>query len=460
MSIKNKGNFLKKFQNYSLVSIPSIVCVILFIWTIPNTIAFRNILLAVGAINAVYICITNSHLWIQQKNRWLPLLSLGLLYLWVLVHYNFFTLNQELEWGELKSLWVRSLAGSLIALALPICFSRKIYLKNYFYLFLFSTPIINITIYIYYSLNTGVMLTPQDYVVDFYFKKIETVFFGSIAAVFAAANLYFLIASNVQQVKFSKNLQILMWILGFVICFISSVISNTKNGILILLFIVFLLTINLVIYSIKNHKFSRPIFFLVIGLVFFSVIALKAHTHYSTGGWNSLVADIKVAINVDDYLKWKLENHDSPLPINEEGSIVSGSTYMRVAWAIVGLRLIERYPLGYGSINTSYNGLLNLDGSDPGQHGQTHSGWIDFGLAYGIPGLICLFSALIAGIIMSRGLILRDRIEITYLMIVFLPLSLIAETAWKQYFEATLFFITYTSALLILKQDDSEIYKR
>lgn len=454
MVLTNQHDILSRYNQFLLVSLTSIACIILFIWAIPNTIALRNILLVLGSINSVLIFFKNSELWIRVKNKWLPLFFLGMLYLWVLLHYHFFTLNQAIEWSEIKSIWIRAFAGCLIALAMPICFRRDKRLKKYFYLFLFSTPTINIMLYIFACFSMGKIIAPQDYVADFLFKKIETVFFGSLAGAFAAANINFLFTAYKKNSRININLEIFFWIFGLVICFVSSVLSNTKNGILILLFIVFLLVTSLATKAVKKHKNPKSIIVLLVGLLLFSFAALRIHTYFSTGGWSSLISDVKIAVNIDDYLQWRVENHDAPLPINENGSVVSGSTYMRVAWAMVGIRLIGRYPFGYGSINASYDGLLNLDGSDPGQHGQTHSGWIDFGLAYGIPGLTLLFAALITGIVVSRGVNLQDRLEIIFLMTTFIPLSIIAETAWKQYFEATLFFIAYASALLILKQDN------
>ena len=450
---KKQKNITEYWHKFLLANLTYIACIVLFIWAIPNTIALRNILLLAGSIISVFIILFNHHLWVQSQKKWYPLLALLLLYLWALVHYEFFSLNPELEFSELKSIWIRALAGSLIALALPICFKEDRDLRGYFFLFLFSTPIINVVLYIYACIISGDILTPQDYIVGFYFKKIETVFFGSLAGAVAAANLALIFSAHLQNLTSKINLKIFFWVAGLFLCFLSSVLSNTKNGIIILLFIVFLLGLYLLLRGIKKRSNTKSSITLVIGLILFSIVALRTHTHFSTGGWNNLIADMKIAVNIDDYLKWKVEQHDSPLPINEYGSVVSGSTYMRVAWAMVGIRLIESHPLGYGSINASYNGLLNLKGTDLGQHGQTHSGWVDFGLAYGVPGLTLLLAALIMGAVLSRSVNLLDRLQITFILSTFIPLCLIAETTWKQYFEATLFFITYACALLVLKQD-------
>jgi len=139
----------------------------------------------------------------------------------------------------------------------------------------------------------------------------------------------------------------------------------------------------------------------VVGLLIFSLGVWKTHAHFSTGGWTTLVPDIKTAIDVENQFSWRTDNPEYVLPLNDQGQKVSGSTYMRVAWAVVGIQLIGRHPLGYGSINSSYDGLLELEGIDPGKHGQTHSGWVDFGLAYGLPRLALLMGTFLAALFLS-----------------------------------------------------------
>lgn len=432
-----------------------IACAILFVWVIPNTIALRNGLLVIGAITAIYIVISESQIWTCFGKKWLPLLALAALYCWVLIHYQFFSLDRDLEFSELKSLWLRALAGSLIAIALPICFYGNQRLQKYFFLFLFSTPVINIALYFFACFSSGQIITPQEYVVGFPFKKIETVFFGSVAASVAAANLaYIFSAGNADQS--AKISRALIWIGGISLCFVSAVISNTKNGILIPLFIVILLGGYLLVGILKKRANRKAGVFLAIGLLAFSIGAWKVHSHFSTGGWDTLMADIKTAVDVETHLEWKTDNAGKVLPVNEHGETVSGSTYMRVAWAVVGTQLIGRYPMGYGSINSSYHGLLELEGIDPGKHGQTHSGWVDFGLAYGLPGLILLAGALLGAICLSFRVVSLNTLQTFFIAATFFPLSLIAETAWKQYFEATLFFTTYATSLLIIVSSQSE----
>jgi len=428
-----------------------LVCSVLFIWCIPDTIALRNGLLLLGMVNAVYLIILYRRQFSVFNKKYLPLFFLGCIYLWAVLHYEFFSLNPALELSELRSIWLRALAGSLMAVALPFCLVGNQRRSNFFFIFLFSTPVINIFLYICACVTSGYVITPQEYVAGFVFKKIETVFFGSIATAIAAANL---IAIFIQKDR-SQSIQTLsvgIWLLGIAICFVSAVVSNTKNGILIGLFVAFLAGGYFLLSAMRGKSDPKIGAILVLGLIVFSLGAWKIHDHFSTGGWNSLLTDVKTAIDVDNHSEWRAGNFEVLLPLNENGVVVSGSTYMRVAWSVVGIRLIKMYPFGYGSINGSYHGLTNHSGIDPGKHGQTHSGWVDFGLAYGIPGLLLLAGTLFCIIWSAFPNPSIWQLQALFIALTVFPLALIAEITWKQYFEATLFFVTYAAILPVVPE--------
>ena len=132
------------------------------------------------------------------------------------------------------------------------------------------------------------------------------------------------------------------------------------------------------------------------------------------------------------------------------------NTYSRVAYAVVGIRLIGQYPLGYGSINKSFNGLQDESQIYHEHTGQVHSGWIDFGLGFGLPGLGLLFSALM--FIIYFGIKRGGEINLvvaTYCLTL-IPFGLIAEICYKQYFEATIFFIVFAATAIAVNENNKE----
>jgi len=94
--------------------------------------------------------------------------------------------------------------------------------------------------------------------------------------------------------------------------------------------------------------------------------------------------------------------------------------------------------------------------------GQVHSGWIDFGLAFGLPGLSLIFLALLC--IIYLGIRRGDELSLIAVIycLMLLPFGLIAEISYKQYFEATLFFIVFAATIVALAprmQERQEPYK-
>jgi O-antigen ligase len=125
------------------------------------------------------------------------------------------------------------------------------------------------------------------------------------------------------------------------------------------------------------------------------------------------------------------------------------NTYYRTAYASAGIRLISMYPLGYGSINQSFVGMQKHAGIQSEHLGQVHSGWIDFGLAFGVPGLAMIFLTLLSTIYLGLRSRLQTNLVPVVICITLIPFCLIAETSYKQYFESLIFFIALSASLVV-----------
>lgn len=68
-----------------------------------------------------------------------------------------------------------------------------------------------------------------------------------------------------------------------------------------------------------------------------------------------------------------------------------GSFYERAVWAKIGLDGIGRHPMGLGYGSDAFGRYVTELGGPPGAV-SSHSGWVDFGLANGIPGLTLLLA--------------------------------------------------------------------
>jgi hypothetical protein len=425
---------------------------LLIIWVLPSTIALRNILLVIGAISAVGIMIKTQFFSQRTWGELFPILIFSLLFIWVLIHFFYFSLNPELSLKELKSVWVRALLASITAIGVSIALRRNHGMRPYFFIALFVISWINLAAYIWVSYEANKFVLPADFVVLFVFKKIEAAFFGVIAISIACANIVYLIAKKLDR----KTITIIsVWFLGITSAILSSIAANTKNGVAVALGLCVLLGITLFYRTIFAKGFSRLKMLLP---AFFAIILLmggwKFHTQFASQGWSTLIEDVQISAQIDQHNYWRVRAEEwgkvvEEFPKNSSGLRVAGNTYERMAYATRGALLVLQYPMGYGSINRSFVGMLDHAKVQHKLETQTHSGWIDFGLAFGIPGLLILLSVFIA--IITRGFIISGQFGLmaVWLMIGFAPFGVIAEINYKHNFEILLFFISFAAASTI-----------
>lgn len=77
------------------------------------------------------------------------------------------------------------------------------------------------------------------------------------------------------------------------------------------------------------------------------------------------------------------------------------SIFLRYSWAKAGLEAVANKPLGYGYDSNGFGRFVHEKTGLSGAV-SSHSGWIDFTIDNGIPGLLILF--ILAGALLKRGL--------------------------------------------------------
>jgi hypothetical protein len=132
--------------------------------------------------------------------------------------------------------------------------------------------------------------------------------------------------------------------------------------------------------------------------------------------------------------------------------IYSGNIYERISWGFFGLHIIVEHPFGYGLVNQSFESWLNYFGGDFKVNRQTHIGWVDLGLAYGLPGLIFLWSTILYTVVI--GFKQKSLLSLlgAWISLAIFGLGFISEIIYKQFFEATLFWIAFGAAAVSLSK--------
>lgn len=425
---------------------------LLIIWVLPGTIAFRNIFLSLAALSGIGMIFFNWSLLNSFRTKLIPIYSIICLFLWVLIHYLFFSINPELELYEIKGLWLRALAGFIAALGFSIVFVRTPSARKYLYIGIISVPLINVASYLYASFLNGGLLKSSSFIF-FLFAKIETAFFGALGgAVVISAFLYYLIYEN----KKFNSYYLGLGILTLTLIIVSDLLSATMNGLLIIAYLCLLLFLFLLLKKFREFKGNiKRLNFATIFITAVIIVSLFIAYKPVFNRLNHYYQDVKIGFNIDEIDEWRVLRGEGFQPLNSLGNPVTLNIYYRAAFAAKGVRLINKYPLGYGSINESFNRLQNLEGELHLHTGQVHSGWIDLGLAFGIPGLALIFIALIGALYLAFFLKTREGMLAVFLCITLIPFGLVSELTYKQYFEMLIFFITFSCGLVCLQKDSS-----
>lgn len=475
--------FASKFRkDYNGLVIVLISSLLLGIWAVDSTIALRNILLWSGGLASIYYWY---RYYLERKKNQAPMQSrfliglalvlISLMLIWVLAHYLFFTIDPQRQLHELKSTWMRALLAILLGSATGLCLLRNQRYLAIVWLGLFCSFWVLFYQYIPKALRNNSFFGTDYYGDYIYWAKFNGVLAGTalIAGLLGLLIDQFLLQSNLfnQQNKYdtkkiatkngtwgsffsgldvSFNYFIPAYsILGiFLVAYSFVFIFDAKAGVgLTVILIVFWIAFGLVSLlknrncSMHNHLTSNIgrkalLFFIVLSVA----LALLTYKHTKNNpGWENLFTDIAISADIEKYTNWH-----NPVklgyPLRQSGEPVRPNTYERVSWGVVGLQLIQEQPFGYGVFRSFPQQLRGKVDNFTGAV-YTHSGWIDLGLAFGVPGLVLLPLAIL--MILISAIIKKDhpyRASIISLCIALLVLYGVGEYAFQHGIEILLYF--------------------
>ena len=377
------------------------------IWNYPLTNFVSDACMVIGASLSIYILYLNRSFFKTQQA--IPFWLLVILIAWIVLHLLFFANNFPLQFRELTSIWKRVVIAILFGLGFGIALTSAQPKKGYWAIFYIGMMMPALIFLAKYWLN---LFAPHyGWVVPeylrlygsrespFYMYKTDYVAFCLPALAISLAQL----KQNLDDARIwiLVNLVYLFSLLAVLTTFML-VMNSIKNGmaysaILIAVFIVLVLNTQFskaLSSPAKGNRLKLWLFkLLMISMILvISVPILTRHLDQNPS-WKTLLADAKVAIQVDQIDTWKYWGTKG-YPLNEYGTPVSATNYERISWGIVGFRLLQENPLGYGLVENSFEHLTKKRWPDSLLR-QTHSGWLDLALGIGLPGIILVFSALL-----------------------------------------------------------------
>lgn len=450
---------LRKNLEWILVILSSIL---LGIWAVKETIALRNILLVSGALLSIYYIVQecwNGELK-KQCTIWkvLPIILLALAFVWIITHYLFFSLDPTEQLEELKSTWVRAFFASIIGLGTGLSLRNHPDRLPLLWLGIFIVFLVLLFQYVPRALSQNNLLVP-DYDHYLLHLKVNTVLIGMIFLA-GVSGVLFDHLSAIEHYQINLRFSyILSWLLGTVIVFWIFVFTiDTRNGIGLSVILYSFWALCAIYFFIRSHMRcpnvkSLPMLLIAsIGLcLILYFVNLQTNVNAS---WRTLLDDVRIGVQIDRYPHWQNINQMG-YPKRTDGQFVNRSTYERSAWATAGLRALIDYPYGSGVLKHPLTMHLNVIKKNElipnAPQISTHSGWLDLGLAFGIPILGLIFSSLLLTFLETTRHFYHSKMTVLGFVVLIMCLFIVCEVATQHGIEILFYLLALLPALIFYK---------
>ena len=445
-------------RSFSILSalIIFISSALLAIWSLKNTIALRNALLAIGTLLALFLLRQYAKRHQAQSfspaklgfSRYIPIaLSFGML-IWVIIHYVFFSSEPGHQLQELSSTWLRVLEAILIGAATGLALSDHPRRAQFLWLGIFCGFIYLVVHYLEAYFQTGQAFMPNYYFSSPFVNKINTVLMGGL---FISAICGSSAGSFIYNRPHYSWTMYCYWLLGVLtILFTFTTIIDTRNGVGVGIILLASWVLYIGVTKLKQQLSSKKLNWKMglATLIPVILIAIFVQQHLSINrGWNHFIDDIAVAVKIDEVTNWQ-DIQKYGYPKTASGEPVYPNNYERAAWATAGIDSLFKNPLGYGMLEHSLGKVIKQSYPEANIR-SSHSAWIDLGLAFGMPGLILTLGALLSTIVLALKSNSPNRLVVIWIAADLLLTFTIAEVSSKHTIEILFFCIALLNTMLL-----------
>jgi len=446
------------YSNRSFFIMSSLIILIssslLAIWSLRDTIALRNILLAIGTLIAIFLLkqYASQPQKIHSSSFWsyLPITLSACTFAWVGVHYLAFSQESGLQLQELTSTWSRALMASIIGAATGLVLKEHPQRSQFLWFGIFCSFIYLFIHYLGAYSQSSQLFMPQYYFSSPFGNKINTVLMGSlfIAAICGSA------ATTLKQnnPRYLRALYFYWGLAVAIILYAFTTIIDTRNGLGVGLILVSTWVLYIFFIKLKEQFATRTLdwkrgMLILLPILF---IFLFVYQHLSINqGWNHFVEDVTVGFQIDEVPNWQnIQKYGYPK--TPSGEQVYPNNYERAAWAAAGAHAISKNPWGYGLLEHSLGKMVRQSYPEAVVR-SSHSAWIDFGLAFGIPGLLLTISALVSTIILAMRSSSPNQLVVIWIAFSLLLTFTVAEVSSKHTIEILFFFIALLNTMTLKK---------
>jgi len=436
-----------------------IICistVLLAIWSIRDTIALRNVLLVLGALVALFLIkqylkqpqkIASNSIW-----HYAPIILSACTLVWVGIHYLVFSQDSALQLKDLTSTWVRVLMASMIGAATGLVIKDNPQRSQYLWFGIFCSFAYLLVHYLEAYSQSGALFMPDYYFTSPFSNKINTVLMGGlfIAAICGASATAL---TSKYSPSYPRIIYIYWAIAVAIILFAYTTIIDTRNGLGVGLILLSAWVLYVFCVMLGRQLLTRTLNWkrgiLILLPILFIFIFVQQHLNINRG-WNNFFEDISIGFQIDEIPNWQ-NIQKFGYPKTSSGEQVYPNNYERAAWAAAGVRTIQENPLGYGLLEHSLGKMIQKSYPEAVIR-SSHSAWVDFGLAFGIPGLALILSALISTIALAIRSHSPNKLLVVWMAFSLLLIFTIAEVSSNHTIEILFFCIALLNTMVLEKR--------
>lgn len=355
---------------------------LLFVWSLPGTVALRALLL-LAALALLARRLAGVVRWRHGGTAWLPLFLIAALTFWFVIQATLISKEAAWAFGELRGQWLPALLALALGLALSRAQSspntdpllRSDILLTAIFLVFGAQATIAVGHSLWYWMAKGSLLR---HVVPLTGGKLEMSFVLNLLLAFLAVDLFCRATRRPPLLRLG-----LPYVLGIgAIALGCSYLAGARNGMIGIIFLS-LSCVSLYIFD-QRHKLGLARTLAATAAILAALGIFASVGYHSDPRWQRFGESARLAWHIDEHRAW-LGPDANTWPRLSSGDLVEPSTYARVAFIRTGLLLIADHPLGIGYGRNAFgHGFLERYGI---RAGHAHSGWIDLGIGAGWPAL-------------------------------------------------------------------------
>jgi hypothetical protein len=385
--------------NAPFVSLQLWVFIVAFLalvsWPLENAIALRNISLIAGSLACLSLIILDIRVGLKPRLLNCANGALLLVMVWALLRYFFFSDFPTIEKGELTSLWMRSFLALISGTSLG-------YLCTKSDKWAITTLICMVIIFLseYYLGFLSIEELEHPFFDGLFKSKAAVSYFLLFPYLISCGCIHFALSKSTST-KFTFPAALLLGLSITVIglSLFGFYFSKSLNGLLVATLCIFPLLIKL-LTGMLRQKQRRGIKLLIVAILISSILGFLSFYSKYDSKLTNIISDAYLGTQIDLYPNWHNDINEPWVPIAPDGHQVNQSTYYRVANMLNGIRFVAEHPLGVGYTWLPY-GYLMKQQNPQSQADHTHSGWVDFALGQGVPGLLLLWSAVLGAFVLG-----------------------------------------------------------